>query len=60
MKKCTSEERETCNVEKMTCKGCFYNQPNNIEEMLEDLEKGYDATFKKGDCEVTLNDDEKK
>ena len=23
------------------------------------LEKGYDATFRKGDCEVTLTDDEK-
>ena len=38
---CTNKEQETCNEEKMGCEGCFYNQPNNIEEMLEDLEKRY-------------------
>lgn len=24
--KCTSKEQDTCNVEKMGCKGCFYNK----------------------------------
>ncbi len=28
---CTSKERETCNVEKMGCKGCYYNDKNYHE-----------------------------
>lgn len=24
--KCTDKERETCNVEKMGCDGCYYNE----------------------------------
>lgn len=27
---CTEQERETCNVEKMGCEGCYYNK--SIEE----------------------------
>ena len=47
MKKCTDKEQDTCNVEKYSCIGCFYNQPNNIEEMLEDLEKRYEVYGKR-------------
>lgn len=33
--KCTDKERETCNVEKMGCEGCYYNENKNrdIEEL---------------------------
>ena len=32
--KCTDKERETCNIEKMGCEGCYYNEDNDrdIEE----------------------------
>lgn len=29
--KCTDKERETCNVEKMTCKGCYYEEEQPIK-----------------------------
>ena len=35
MKKCTDKEQDTCNVEKHSCIGCFYN-----EEEWKDIE-GY-------------------
>lgn len=25
---CSEKERESCNVEKLTCEGCYYNKPN--------------------------------
>lgn len=32
---CTEKERKTCNVEKMGCEGCFYNNDiNKLKEML--------------------------
>ena len=33
--KCTDKERQTCNVEKMGCEGCYYNEDNDrdIEEL---------------------------
>ena len=31
MKKCTSKEQETCQVEKMGCKGCYYDQVNSTK-----------------------------
>ena len=27
--KCTDKERQTCNVEKMGCEGCYYNEDND-------------------------------
>ena len=37
--KCTDKERETCNVEKMGCEGCYYNEDNDrdIEKLIEEL-----------------------
>lgn len=33
---CTENERKTCNVEKMGCEGCYYNDNiKNLEEILE-------------------------
>ena len=34
---CTEKERETCNVEKLSCEGCYYNKPNK-----EEIEKAKD------------------
>lgn len=31
MKNCTSKEQETCQVEKMGCKGCYYDQVNSTK-----------------------------
>lgn len=28
---CSSKERETCEVEKLTCKGCYYDKPSKEE-----------------------------
>ena len=28
---CTEKDRDTCNVEKMGCEGCFYNRASNEE-----------------------------
>lgn len=38
---CTSKERETCNQEKLGCKGCFYNSLTNeeVEECIKELKK---------------------
>lgn len=30
--KCTAKERETCNVEKMGCEGCYYYIPDEIKK----------------------------
>lgn len=37
--KCTDKERETCNVEKMGCEGCYYNEDNDrdINNLIEEL-----------------------
>lgn len=35
---CTEKERKTCNVEKMTCEGCYYNNENNYLESKEAYE----------------------
>lgn len=35
--KCTDKERQTCNVEKMGCEGCSYNEDNDRD--IETLEK---------------------
>ena len=36
---CTDKERETCNVEKMGCEGCYYNEDNDrdINKLIEEL-----------------------
>lgn len=31
---CTDKERETCNVEKMGCEGCYYNKETPAERRL--------------------------
>lgn len=36
--KCTSKEQDTCNVEKMGCKGCFYEE-NELESFIEQMTK---------------------
>ena len=38
---CTEKDRDTCNVEKMGCEGCFYNRASNeeVERFLEDMTK---------------------
>lgn len=38
---CTEKDRDTCNVEKMGCEGCFYNRASNeeVEELIEDMTK---------------------
>lgn len=37
--KCTDKERQTCNVEKMGCEGCYYNEDNDrdINKLIEEL-----------------------
>ena len=35
---CTSKEQDTCQVEKMGCEGCFYNE-NEIESFIEQMTK---------------------
>lgn len=35
--KCTDKEWQHCRVEKMGCKGCYYDK-KNIEEVIEGLE----------------------
>ena len=36
---CSSKERETCNEEKLGCKGCFYNGLSNeeVEQCIKEL-----------------------
>lgn len=42
--KCTDKERETCNVEKMGCEGCYYNEDKNRDiEILEEFIKYYES-----------------
>lgn len=38
---CKEKDRDTCNVEKMGCEGCFYNKTSNeeVEELIEDMTK---------------------
>lgn len=38
---CTEKERDTCNVEKLGCNGCFYRELTNeeIEQCKKDLTK---------------------
>lgn len=38
---CTEKERESCNVEKLGCNGCFYRELTNeeIEQCIKDLTK---------------------
>ena len=38
---CTDKERMHCRVEKMGCKGCYYNQisEKDIESLIEELTK---------------------
>lgn len=33
---CSEKERESCNVEKLGCEGCYYNKPRG-EEIKDDL-----------------------
>ena len=42
---CTDKERDTCNVEKMGCEGCYYNsndmediKEKTADEMMEDMQ----------------------
>ncbi len=36
---CKEKDRDTCNVEKMSCEGCFYNRASNEEaEKLKEYE----------------------
>ena len=42
--KCTDKERQTCNVEKMGCEGCYYNEDKNRDiEILEEFIKYYES-----------------
>lgn len=42
--KCTDKERQTCNVEKMGCEGCYYNEDNDRDiEILEEFIKYYES-----------------
>lgn len=36
---CKEKDRDTCNVEKMGCEGCFYNKTSNEEAEREIHEK---------------------
>ena len=36
---CSEKERESCNVEKLGCNGCYYNKPNKEEIELIELRK---------------------
>ena len=38
---CKEKDRDTCNVEKMGCEGCFYNRASNeeAEKLIEDMTK---------------------
>lgn len=36
---CTGKEQDTCEVEKMGCEGCFYNNPMNQKERRNDMRK---------------------
>lgn len=38
---CSEKERESCNVEKLGCNGCFYRELTNeeIEQCIKDLTK---------------------
>jgi len=42
MKLCTSQEQDTCRVEKMGCKGCYYNDDrteiNNALKILKEID----------------------
>ena len=44
---CTSKEQETCDVEKRTCEGCFYNEeiptPDNPIPIEKQVEYYYDT-----------------
>lgn len=41
-KTCTGKEQDSCNVEKMGCKGCAYNKISEDEKMLDILQSFVD------------------
>lgn len=40
--KCAEKERETCNVEKMTCKGCHYSREVSINDLEKEIAEKLD------------------
>ena len=52
--KCTDKERQTCNVEKMGCEGCYYNEDNDRDiEILEKELKFYKECYEMQKQEIS-------
>ena len=50
---CSEKERESCNVEKLGCEGCYYNKPRG-EEIKEYLKEIISNTYAEGKA-IKLN-----
>lgn len=57
--KCTEEQRNTCNVEKMNCKGCYYNRSIQLDckyysydDFIEKCKKNNELICKNNICKT--------
>ena len=41
MKRCTEKEKNTCRVERLGCKGCYYNSDYSLEDLKKQNEWAY-------------------
>lgn len=46
---CTEENRNSCNVEKMGCQGCAYNNEEDMLKTIENLQKENEVLQKERD-----------